>query len=119
MFHVQGQHLQGPEIKESQTHEELKNSFRKANVSEDSVPMFHKKVLQSRKEKTKEINDVLHWLEIENNKNFDNGAFRNSNTDIFDESYTFYTVNMQDAEMVFLKEYNISVAPGLKTITIR
>ena len=90
-------------------YEELKASFQKANVSEESVPMFHKKVLQSRKEKTKEINDVLHWLETENNNNFDNNTFRSSNTDIFDESYTFYTVNMQDAEMVFLKEYNISV----------
>ena len=93
----------GPEM----DFEQLKRSFKRFGASH--VTLFHKNIMESRSKKTSEIQGLLDWLQNEKNNNFDNDIFMDEHVDIFEEDYSFFTVNGHDVEPIDMNHYHISV----------
>ncbi len=72
---------------------ELVYVFRKQNITNDQVRIFHKNHLNSRTDKIRKIHKLLSWLEINRSRIFDIGAFKGINTETLHQSYPYVIIN--------------------------
>ena len=89
--------------------EELKKSFAKAGVGKDLVQLFHKGEIQSRHDKLLAIDGFLKWLEETPNRKFDEGAFRESNRDLFERTGSIVVIGGTVNSDVSYPDIDISV----------
>ena len=73
-------------------YEELKSSFIQAGVTKDMVRLFHREVLEGRREKTTSIEKLLDWLDRTPNRRFNLREFRTRNKDLFESAYPFVVI---------------------------
>jgi hypothetical protein len=71
----------------------LQESFDAAEVSRESVRLFHKYELECVGQKRMEISDLLMWLENNSNRCFAFSDFMQNNSVLFDTDYTFIMIN--------------------------
>ena len=86
--------------------DEVRETFRRAGVSENEVPVFLKNELESREEKIGRIDELLVWLDENRYRRFDVEAFRKDNSELFDEDYPCMIL------------HGISKAPDLPNISV-
>lgn len=72
--------------------EEVKKSFRNDGVSTEQVRLFHKNELEDADTKSKEIYELIEWLESTPNRKFDYNAFKQNNAELFEGSYSYITI---------------------------
>ena len=73
-------------------YEGLKSSFIQAGVTKDMVRLFHREVLEGRREKTNSIENLLKWLDQTPNRRFNLREFRTRNKELFESAYPFVIV---------------------------
>lgn len=84
----------------------VRNAFRNANVSEESVRIFHKNELDPRKVKLEYIDLLLSWLQTHQNRKFDYELFVQENNDTLETNFTCVLLNME-TDVVF-EDYPVS-----------
>ncbi|WP_139182192.1 MULTISPECIES: hypothetical protein [unclassified Ruminococcus] len=77
--------------------DEVRETFRRAGVSENEVPVFLKNELESREEKIGRIDELLVWLDENRYRRFDVEAFRKDNSELFDEDYPCISERLGEA----------------------
>lgn len=90
-------------------YEALCNTFRRAGITNEIVPIVHKQSLEDRITKQKEMENLLGWLEANPNKRFDYDAFRAENSELFDSSYSYIYLHGRGLDDAILKDINVSV----------
>ena len=96
-------------------YESLCNTFRKAGITEEIVPIVHKECLQDRMVKQNKMDELLAWLENSRNSRFDYDAFRAENSDLFDGSYSYVFLHGRGVNDSILEDINVSVEHVDKT----
>lgn len=96
-------------------YESLCNTFRKAGITEEIVPIVHKECLQDRMIKQNKMDELLAWLENSHNSRFDYDAFRAENSDLFDGSYSYVFLHGRGVNDSILEDINVSVEHVDKT----
>ena len=89
--------------------EALCNTFQKAGITNEIVPIVHKEHLEGRITKQKELAELLEWLNNNPNKRFDYDAFRAENTDLFDGGYSYVFLHGRNLDGKILEDMNVSV----------
>ncbi len=74
-------------------YQELKTIFESKGIGDDQVHIFHKNILDSRKEKNLKIEELLNWLANNRNSHFDFDQFKRDNDDLFEGLYPFIIIN--------------------------
>ena len=90
-------------------YEALCNTFRRAGITNEIVPIVHKQSLEDRITKQKEMENLLVWLEANPNKRFDYDAFRAENSELFDSGYSYIYLHGRSLDDAILKDINVSV----------
>ena len=90
-------------------YEALCNTFRRAGITNEIVPIVHKQSLEDRITKQKEMENLLGWLEANPNKRFDYDAFRAENSELFDSGYSYIYLHGRGLDDAILKDINVSV----------
>lgn len=85
-------------------YEEVVDAFRKKNISEDLVRIFHKNELDGREEKVKLIDALLQWLGDNLNRNFDFQTFMEEHGEFKKRSYTYIIFQ---GEQLSFEEMNV------------
>ena len=75
----------------------VKKAFEKAGVSKDEVRLFHKNILEDVDTKSKEIDDLIKWLQNEDNRKFDSQYFFQEQSDLFETSYPIIVIGAEEA----------------------
>lgn len=88
---------------------ELKKAFIMAGVTEDLVPIFHKKELDSRKKKVEEIYLLLQWFKDNPNRKFDYISFYEKNRELFEDDYMYVFLHGEDIDQSCFDDIDISV----------
>ncbi|NMD72627.1 hypothetical protein HHO41_20525 [Bacillus sp. DNRA2] len=90
--------------------EELEQAFLDSGVSTKSetkasgetvpadVRIFFKNELEDSRTKSKEIDDLLTWLDATPNRKFDNARFRLENTELFDEPFSYLLIQASNID---------------------
>lgn len=89
--------------------EALCNTFRKAGITNEIVPIVHKELIGDRITKQKEVEALLNWLESNPNARFDYDAFRAENSELFDGSYSYVYLHGRGLNETMLEDMNVSV----------
>ena len=87
----------------------LCNTFRKAGITKEIVPIIHKEVLEDRITKQNKTKELLAWLRTNPNRRFDFDEFRAENSELFEGSYTYVFLHGQGLNDAGLEDMNISV----------
>ena len=90
-------------------YEALCNTFRRAGITNEIVPIVHRKCLEDRITKQNKMEDLLDWLENNSNRRFDYDAFRAENSELFDGGYSYVYLHGRGLDETSLKEMNVSV----------
>ena len=90
-------------------YEALCNTFRRAGITNEIVPIVHRKCLEDRITKQNKMEDLLDWLENNPNRRFDYDAFRAENSELFDGGYSYVYLHGRGLDETSLKEMNVSV----------
>ena len=90
-------------------YEALCNTFRRAGITNEIVPIIHKQCLEDRITKQKEMENLLEWLEKNPNNRFDYEAFRAENSELFDGGYSYVYLHGRGLDDTILKDMNVSV----------
>lgn len=90
-------------------YEALCNTFRRAGITNEIVPIVHRKCLEDRITKQNKMEDLLEWLENNSNRRFDYDAFRAENSELFDGGYSYVYLHGRGLDETSLKEMNVSV----------
>ena len=88
--------------------EELKKAFKDAGV-ENMVKVILEERIGDRKEKLKLLNDLLQWLDTNENSHFNKEKFLLENDRVFDESYSFIIMQGRGFDTSRLLDMGISV----------
>lgn len=88
---------------------EVVDAFRRKGVSEDLVHVFHKNELDGRYEKSRLIDNLISWLEENENRNFDFGSFKSENADLFESSYMYIIFQGNQLNTSTVDDKDISV----------
>ena len=88
--------------------QEIMDAFTAIGVTEQQVHIFHKNELSERKVKVEQIRACLEWLEDHPNRNFDFVNFREVNSNLFDNSYTYIIFQNQIFDSPELRSEGIS-----------
>ena len=89
--------------------EALCNTFRRAGIKDEIVPIVHKRTLGDRITKQNEVKTLLKWLWENRNDRLDYDAFRAENSELFDGGYSYVYLHGQGLEDKILEEMNVSV----------
>lgn len=73
-----------------------------------NVEIFHKSHLDGRLEKNSAIDDLLSWLENNENRQFDYKQFREDNAELFDSAYPFIILNGGKVDEKMFAGLNVS-----------
>ena len=90
-------------------YEALCNTFRRAGITNEIVPIVHKQCLEDRITKQKEMENLLGWLRDNPNDRFDYDAFRAENSELFDSGYSYIYLHGRSLDDAILKDINVSV----------
>ena len=90
-------------------YEVLCNTFRRAGITNEIVPIVHKQCLEDRITKQNEMEKLLGWLEDNPNNRFDYDAFRAENSELFDGGYSYVYLHGRGLDDAILKDMNVSV----------
>ena len=90
-------------------YEVLCNTFKKAGITNEIVPIVHKQCLEDRITKQNEMEKLLGWLEDNPNNRFDYDAFRAENSELFDGGYSYIYLHGRGLDDAILKDMNVSV----------
>ena len=90
-------------------YEVLCNTFKKAGITNEIVPIVHKQCLEDRITKQNEMEKLLGWLEANPNNRFDYDAFRAENSELFDGGYSYIYLHGRGLDDAILKDMNVSV----------
>ena len=90
-------------------YEVLCNTFRRAGITNEIVPIVHKQCLEDRITKQNEMEKLLGWLEANPNNRFDYDAFRAENSELFDGGYSYIYLHGRGLDDAILKDMNVSV----------
>lgn len=90
-------------------YQEVVDGFRKAEISEDLVRIFHKNVLDGRYKKSALIDELIIWLSENTNRNFDFGEFKADHADLFDSSYVYIIFQGSELSTSSVDDKDISV----------
>ena len=90
-------------------YEVLCNTFKKAGITNEIVPIVHKQCLEDRITKQNEMEKLLGWLEDNPNNRFDYDAFRAENSELFDGGYSYVYLHGRGLDDAILKDMNVSV----------
>lgn len=88
---------------------EVVDAFRRKGVSENLVHVFHKNELDGRYEKSRLIDNLISWLEENENRNFDFGSFKSENADLFESSYMYIIFQGNQLSTSTVDDKDISV----------
>ena len=97
-------------------YEVLCNTFRRAGITNEIVPIVHKQCLEDRITKQNEMEKLLGWLETNPNNRFDYDAFRAENSELFDGGYSYVFVHGRGLDDAILKDMNVSVLVNLAVL---
>ena len=89
--------------------DELTAAFRKANVNDDEVHIFHKDTLEDRNTKIKELNDLQQWLKNNPSRLFDYAQFAEENRELLEGDYTYVTLNGDGLDTGYFADKDIAV----------
>ena len=90
-------------------YEALCNTFRRAGITDEIVPIVHKQCLEDRITKQNRMENLLAWLETNPNKRFDYDAFKAENSELFDGGYSYVYLHGGGLDDAILKDMNVSV----------
>ncbi len=90
-------------------YKELKTTFENRGICEGQVRIFHKNILDSRKEKNTKIEMLLKWLEDNENAHFDFAQFKRDNDDLLEGLYPFIIINGHGIDISAFENTEISV----------
>lgn len=90
-------------------YEVLCNTFRRAGITNEIVPIIHKQRLEDRITKQNEMEKLLGWLGANPNNRFDYDAFRAENSELFDGGYSYIYLHGRGLDDAILKDMNVSV----------
>ena len=90
-------------------YEVLCNTFKKAGITNEIVPIVHKQCLEDRITKQNEMEKLLGWLGANPNNRFDYDAFRAENSELFDGGYSYIYLHGRGLDDAILKDMNVSV----------
>ena len=90
-------------------YEALCNTFRRAGITNEIVPIVHKQCLEDRITKQHKMENLLAWLEANPNNRFDYDAFRAENSELFDGGYSYVYLHGRGLDDTILKDMNVSV----------
>lgn len=90
-------------------YEVLCNTFKKAGITNEIVPIVHKQCLEDRITKQNEMEKLLGWLEANPNNRFDYDAFRAENSELFDGGYSYIYLHGRGLDDAIMKDMNVSV----------
>lgn len=94
---------------------EVRNAFKRAGVSEESVPISHKKELGERTDKIRLVKALLNWLKDNPNSHFDYEHFHEKNEELLDETCSLYVLQGGNIGLPALKWEGVSVECLSKT----
>jgi len=89
--------------------EEIKRAFLDENVTEEEVRLIWDKNLKDRREKIKDLNFFLQWLNENDMQYFDNKAFRKRNEELFDGAYSFIVINGRQMDFSYYKDTDVAI----------
>ena len=90
-------------------YEELVKAFERAGVTKQMVSVVHLKELADRKNKLELIDQLLDWLNENNNGNFDYAKFRKDNEELFEGSYPYIIINGRSLDTSMYENSDINV----------
>ena len=90
-------------------YEDLCNAFRRIGITEESVPIVHKKKLEDRITKQKMMERLLKWLEDNPSRRFDQDTFEADNPDLYDGGYSYVYLHGRSLNGDALKDMSVSV----------
>lgn len=90
-------------------YEDLCNTFRRIGITEESVPIVHKKKLEDRLTKQKMMESLLKWLEDNPSRRFDQDTFEADNPDLYDGGYSYVYLHGRSLNGDALKDMSVSV----------
>lgn len=77
---------------------EIQKAFLSAGVTNDQVRLIHQNELEDTTAKSKEIDDLLTWLDEHPNRRLDLETFRAANTDLFDTAYPYFLIRCESSD---------------------
>ena len=90
-------------------YEALCNTFKRAGITNEIVPIVHRKCLEDRITKQNEMEALLGWLGANPNNRFDYDGFRAENSELFDGGYSYVYLHGRGLDETILKEMNVYV----------
>ena len=90
-------------------YEALCNTFRRAGITNEIVPIIHRHCLEDRITKQNEMEELLEWLGTNPNRRFDYDGFRAENSELFDGSYSYVYLHGRGLDETMLEDMNVSV----------
>lgn len=89
-------------------YEELCQAFVAAGVLREEVRLFHKNELDEREQKEEQIKALKSWMEEHPNRRFDMKAFKQDNSSLFDNSYTYIIFQGDPEEQIQITWTDVS-----------
>lgn len=78
--------------------QKLNQAFAQSGVTQEQVRLIMRNELQDAEAKSNEINEMIDWLNLERNRQFDFDAFYDNNKDLFEETFSCILVRGMDEQ---------------------
>ena len=88
---------------------DLEKAFSSKGISSEEVKCIYKKSLENRKEKLREIYELIGWLDNNRNARLDFDSFRIENQDIFDNDYPIIVIGEKCPGDFAFENANVSI----------
>ncbi len=89
--------------------DELGKSFAAAGVSDESVHLFHKSIMNDRLQKLDDIDALLSWLDEHPNRRYEYAKVREENTELFEGDYQYIVLHGRVTDFSVFDKLHISV----------
>ncbi|MEH6938327.1 hypothetical protein V7056_10760 [Bacillus sp. JJ664] len=73
------------------------------------VRIFFKNELEDSRTKSKEIDDLLTWLNTTSNRKFDNASFRFENSELFDEPFSYLLIQAPNIDTAVFDDLDLTL----------
>lgn len=90
-------------------YEELVNTFREQNITDEQVSIFHKNYLNSRTDKIRKIHELLSWMEFNRSRIFDMEAFKAINAETLEQVYPYVVLQKNALKAGEIKNEHVSI----------
>ncbi len=89
--------------------DELGKSFAAAGVSDESVHLFHKSIMDERLQKLEDIDALLAWLVEHPNRRYDYAKVHEENEELFEGDYQYIVLHGRTIDLSVFDKLHISV----------